>query len=59
MREKEYLAHILRIEYNTSHKLLKEMGERFIKKNGNIISLEDENIKKEFSFHFKTQEKEN
>ena len=53
------VAQISRISYNTSLKLLKDMETKFIKKKGHKISLEDENIKKEFSFWIKTQEKEN
>ena len=54
-----YVAQISRIAYNTSHKLLKEMEEKFMKLKKTKISFNDEDIKKEFSFLMKSSEKEN
>ena len=51
------VAQISRISYNVSLKILKEFEEKYIKIKENKISLEDENIKKEFSFWIKTLEK--
>ena len=53
------VSQVSRISYNSSLKIMKNMEAKFIQQKGYKISFEDENIKKEFSFWIKTQEKEN
>jgi len=53
------VAQISRISYKVSQKLLNTMKEIFLKSNEDIIILNDENLRKEFSFWIKNQEKEN
>ena len=54
----ENVAHISRMSYNASFKLLKAMENKYNTLKEDKLSLTDENFRKEFSFWIKTSEKD-